>query len=612
MSGPMCRTAQSDKTPPNVICTEPKVRVPSPSAVCVVVRFLRKRDYRQQLIWHAMVAPLAIVAGIPAGSSPAYDSNTYPLRACAAATSTMRVSIASLAAAALGLATRAAAIDPIVIKGSKFFNEKTGDQFFFKGVAYQPRTGVKDANPDPLADSVGCKRDVAVFKDLGINSIRVYEVDYNKNHDDCMQMLEDAGIYVMLDIPSPDYAINREDPEWNTQLMGNWQAKIDAFSKYPNVIAWIAGNEVANDKDTTPSAAFVKAAIRDMRAYLKSKDLSTPVGYADNDDMDIRMNLINYFDCDDEDSRAQFYAINTYRWCGDDATFKSSGYSDITKNMTDYSIPSLLTEYGCNKVRPRTFHEVASIFGSDMDGTLSGGLMYEYTEEDNDYGIVSVSYGSTKVSQTEDYSYFKKAMASADPSGVKMSSYKPSSKDSVCPSVGDNWEAKPGSLPPTPSNSTCECMMKSLSCVSKLKSVPTSSSDLKTFGQNVGSIFGTVCKDVDCGDVSTDAEEGQYGKYSFCDAIQRVSWVMNAWYIEQRGVDGSCDFDGFAETVKPSLSSDSTCSDQESTNKGSGSNSSDDGEESSGSGSKSSGASAIGMGSMSVGAIFALAAASLF
>ncbi|KAJ1867114.1 hypothetical protein LPJ57_005908, partial [Coemansia sp. RSA 486] len=53
----------------------------------------------------------------------------------------MRVSIASLAAAALGLATRAAAIDPIVIKGSKFFNEKTGDQFFFKGVAYQPRTG---------------------------------------------------------------------------------------------------------------------------------------------------------------------------------------------------------------------------------------------------------------------------------------------------------------------------------------------------------------------------------------------------------------------------------------------------------------------------------------
>ncbi|KAJ2866674.1 1 3-beta-glucanosyltransferase gel4, partial [Coemansia asiatica] len=235
----------------------------------------------------------------------------------------MRISIASLAAVGLGLATHAAAIDPIVIKGSKFFNKNTGEQFFFKGVAYQPRTGVTDPNPDPLADSVGCKRDVAVFKDLGLNSIRVYEVDYSKDHDDCMKMLEDAGIYVMLDIPSPDYAINREDPTWDTQLMGEWQDKVDAFSKYPNVIAWIAGNEVANDKDTTPSAAFVKAAIRDMRAYLKSKGLSTPVGYADNDDMDIRMNLINYFDCDDEDARAEFYAINTYRWCGDQATFQS-------------------------------------------------------------------------------------------------------------------------------------------------------------------------------------------------------------------------------------------------------------------------------------------------
>ncbi|KAJ1829557.1 1 3-beta-glucanosyltransferase gel4 [Coemansia sp. RSA 2599] len=526
----------------------------------------------------------------------------------------MRVSTASLAAVALGLATQAAAIDPIVIKGSKFFNEKTGEQFFFKGVAYQPRTGVTDANPDPLADTVGCKRDVAVFKDLGINSIRVYEVDYNKDHDECMKMLEDAGIYVMLDIPSPDYAINREDPEWNTQLMGAWQAKVDAFSKYPNVIAWIAGNEVANDKDTTPSAAFVKAAIRDMRAYLKSKDLKTPVGYADNDDMDIRMNLINYFDCDDESSRAEFYAINTYRWCGDQATFESSGYSDITKNMTDYAIPSLLTEYGCNKVRPRTFHEVASIFGSDMTGTLSGGLMYEYTEEDNDYGIVSVSYGSSKVKETDDYSYFKKAMASADPSGVKMSSYKPSSKESVCPAVGSNWEVKPGSLPPTPSNSTCECMMKSLSCVSKLKSMPTKPDDLKSFGKNVGNVFGTACADIDCGDVSTDAEKGQYGKYSFCNAIQRVSWVMNAWYVEQRGVDGSCDFDGFAEVVEPELSNDSTCSDQESTNKG-GNSSSDkekDGEDG-GSGSKTSGASSSRMGSVvSAGAVFALAAASLF
>ncbi|KAJ2014197.1 1 3-beta-glucanosyltransferase gel4, partial [Coemansia sp. S85] len=74
-----------------------------------------------------------------------------------------------LSAASVGVlcaAMSAAALDPIVIKGSKFFNEKTGEQFFFKGMAYQPRAGFKGETMDPLADTVGCKRDIEVFKDL--------------------------------------------------------------------------------------------------------------------------------------------------------------------------------------------------------------------------------------------------------------------------------------------------------------------------------------------------------------------------------------------------------------------------------------------------------------
>ncbi|KAJ2789402.1 1 3-beta-glucanosyltransferase gel4, partial [Coemansia helicoidea] len=305
----------------------------------------------------------------------------------------MHVSVASVAV--LGLAAQALAVDPLVIKGSKFFNQKTGDQFFFKGVAYQPRTGVTDKNPDPLADPVGCKRDVAVFKDLGLNAVRVYEVDYTKSHDECMKAFDSAGIYVILDMPSPHYSINRAEPHWDVGTMHEWRAKVDAFSGYPNLAAWIAGNEVANNVETTGAAAFVKAAIRDMKAYLRSKGRKTPVGYADNDDPAIRMNLINFFNCGDESTRADFYGINTYRWCGSETDFKTSGYEDITKNMTDYTIPSLLTEYGCNKVRPRTFTEIGSLYGSDMTGVFSGGLMYEYSEEDNDYGIVKVSHGDS-------------------------------------------------------------------------------------------------------------------------------------------------------------------------------------------------------------------------
>ncbi|KAJ2609405.1 1 3-beta-glucanosyltransferase gel4 [Coemansia sp. RSA 1365] len=439
-------------------------------------------------------------------------------------------SLATTGAVALCASTLVAALDPIVIKGSKFFNEKTGEQFFFKGVAYQPRSGLSgNDNPDPLADTAGCKRDVAMFKELGINSIRVYEVDYNKSHDDCMKMLEDAGIYVLLDMPSPKYSINRAEPHWDHELMSHWQAKVDAFAGYSNVVAWIAGNEVANDVDTTPSAAFVKAAIRDMKAYLKTKKLSTPVGYADNDDPKIRMNLINYFNCGDEETRADFYGINTYRWCGDKADFESSGYSDITKNMTDYTIPSLLTEYGCNLVRPRTFSEIKSLYGKDMMDIFSGGIMYEYSEEDNEYGIVKVSYGNSKAEKNDDYDNFKNALQAAKPKGVKLNDYKPSGKDSVCPKASRDWKVAPDTLSPTPSVDRCQCMMDSLGCTFKNSNLTASE------GKAVGEIIGNICGQTSCDEISYDTSKGEYGDFVACDAQQRAAWAINKSFEDQKG-----------------------------------------------------------------------------
>lgn len=50
--------------------------------------------------------------------------------------------LSAIASGALLLASSASAgptdnVDPIVIKGSKFFHKNSGDQFFMKGIAYQ-------------------------------------------------------------------------------------------------------------------------------------------------------------------------------------------------------------------------------------------------------------------------------------------------------------------------------------------------------------------------------------------------------------------------------------------------------------------------------------------
>lgn len=52
---------------------------------------------------------------------------------------------------------------------------------------------------------------------------------------------------------------------------------------------------------------------------------------------------------------------------------------------------TLLTlRYGCNEIKPRVFDEVQSIYSTDMIDVFSGGLVYEFTQEPNNYGLVIV------------------------------------------------------------------------------------------------------------------------------------------------------------------------------------------------------------------------------
>lgn len=49
-----------------------------------------------------------------------------------------------------------------------------------------------------------------LFKKLGINTVRIYTIDNTADHDECMKELKDAGIYLVLDVNTPKYSINRK------------------------------------------------------------------------------------------------------------------------------------------------------------------------------------------------------------------------------------------------------------------------------------------------------------------------------------------------------------------------------------------------------------------
>lgn len=198
-------------------------------------------------------------------------------------------------------------------------------------------------------------------------------------------MLANAGIYVISDLGNPTVSINRDSPAWNEEIYERYASVIDMFSNYTNAIGFFAGNEVSNSANNTAASAFVKAAVRDMKAYIVSKKYRPMyVGYASDDD-DTREELANYFDCGPASAAIDFWGYNIYSWCGQ-SDYVTSKYEDRTQEFSTYNVPAFFAEYGCNKVAPRPFTEVAALFGSNMTKVWSGGIIYMYFQETNDYG----------------------------------------------------------------------------------------------------------------------------------------------------------------------------------------------------------------------------------
>jgi 1,3-beta-glucanosyltransferase GAS5 len=194
---------------------------------------------------------------------------------------------------------------------------------------------------DPIADAAGCTRDITEFTKLGINTIRVYAVDNTANHDDCMNSLAAAGIYLILDTDTPNYSLNRDNPQesYNSVYLQSVFATIDSFQGYNNTLAFLSGNEVVNEANNTNCAPYVKAVTRDMKAYISARGYrQIPVGYSAADVASNQQLMAEYLNCGLDNERSDFYAINDYSWC-DPSSFTQSGWSQLVENYTDYGIP---------------------------------------------------------------------------------------------------------------------------------------------------------------------------------------------------------------------------------------------------------------------------------
>lgn len=360
-----------------------------------------------------------------------------------------------------------------------------------------------------------------------------------------MSLLDAAGIYVISDLGEPNTSINREDPQWNVELYARYTAVVDALAPYNNVIGFFAGNEVPNNLSYTGSTAFVKAAVRDTKAYIKAKNYhAMGVGYAADDDATVRAGVSSYLNCGDVASQIDFWGYNIYEWCGD-SSYTTSGYADRVAEYEGYSVPAFFAEYGCNTqgggAAGRKFTEVAALYGPNMTGVFSGGIVYEYFQETNDYGLVSVS--GTTASKLADFAAFSSQIHAVSPTGVNSASYTPTNTvGQACPTTGVSWAAVASPLPPTPNEAVCACQVASLTCTAKST----------VNGTQIGTLFGEICglDSKACNVVARNASTGTYGAFSMCNSTDQFNIVLNQYYLNQKSVATACDFGGAAQIVK--------------------------------------------------------------
>lgn len=134
------------------------------------------------------------------------------------------------------------ALNPIEVHEQQFIDSKTGDRFMVLGVDYQPggQGSYGTDSGDPLSNPEICLRDAALMQNLGVNTIRSYNLNPTLDHDQCVSIFNQAGIYMIIDVNSPlsGESIDRSNPEgtYTSKYLQRAFSVVEAFKDYPNTL----------------------------------------------------------------------------------------------------------------------------------------------------------------------------------------------------------------------------------------------------------------------------------------------------------------------------------------------------------------------------------------
>ncbi|KAJ9068229.1 1 3-beta-glucanosyltransferase gel4 [Entomophthora muscae] len=398
-------------------------------------------------------------------------------------------------------------LSPIIIRGKDFVNSASGAPFLIRGITYMPY-GNSSVLEDSLANPDICRRDAPVLRKLGVNTIYVkHTATQEEDHGKCMKIFEDAGIYVLVNLPETDFSITNH---YTYDIFNIYLEKAIEFSNYTNTLGLIVASDVSPEYQP-----YVKAALRDLRKNMKTRRI--PLGYSHTNTYFKKISQV-MMGCGE---KADFYAVDISEDCHYATPDKAA---TVVKDMLRFPGPTFISGFGCTTVSgtPRRFLEASAIFSNH-----SGGIVNHYSPK-TQLSLVDVQGDAVVVNQ-EFHNYYTAIHKELNLTDL-ASNHIPLLYE--CP---ENSKV----IPPTPNNLTCPCAMQTLRCAASTKA----SLGYK-FNQTMA-IYSQLCTQGFCKDTLPVLERNIYPKYYHCKFLTQLSLAMDAAHASGR----KCDFDGFASPV---------------------------------------------------------------
>ncbi|RKY36630.1 MAG: hypothetical protein DRP78_03160 [Candidatus Omnitrophota bacterium] len=239
--------------------------------------------------------------------------------------------------------------------------------------------------------------DFQLFKDMGVNVIRVYHHEFAKNKELFKQLYEEYGIRIIIGDFLGMYAVGSKaeweagtdysDPQQQRNMLESVMKMVNMYKDEPCVLMWILGNEnnygIANNAKKEPPAYY--HFVNEVTKKIKEVDSKHPVCLCNGDIL-----FLDIFSeqCPDVD----VFGANTYR--GKEG-FGAYNFWIPIKELADK--PVLVTEYGCPAYGHGCSRDYAEDFQAkylvnnwlDMEknsagqgvGISIGGSLFEFVDE---------------------------------------------------------------------------------------------------------------------------------------------------------------------------------------------------------------------------------------